>query len=160
MGALTFDTLAFSRRMEAAGFTRQQAEALAEEQAALIDDRLATKVDLAKTEVSLRTELANVEARLRQQIDKTAAELRAQLAETDSSLRAELAKTDSSLRAELAKTEASLRAEIVKSHNDLELKLAKVEAGIHAAKADLLRWMIGILAVNIGAMTALIKLLH
>ena len=47
MNALIFDTLAFARRLEAAGFSRGQAEALAEEQARLIDDRLATKADIA-----------------------------------------------------------------------------------------------------------------
>ncbi len=41
-----FDTLAYARRMEAVGFTRQQAEALAEEQSKLIDERLATKTDI------------------------------------------------------------------------------------------------------------------
>ena len=46
VNALSFDTLAFARRMEAVGFTRQQAEALAEEQAKLIDERLATKSDI------------------------------------------------------------------------------------------------------------------
>ena len=46
VNALSFDTLAFARRMEAVGFTRQQAEALAEEQAKLIDERLATKTDI------------------------------------------------------------------------------------------------------------------
>ena len=47
MNALAFDTLAFARRLEAAGFSRVQAEALAEEQARLIDERLATKADIA-----------------------------------------------------------------------------------------------------------------
>ena len=46
MNAVLFDTLAFARRMEAVGFTRAQAEALAEEQAKLIDERLATKTDI------------------------------------------------------------------------------------------------------------------
>ena len=41
-----FDTLAFAKRMETVGFTRQQAEALADEQGKLIDERLATKADI------------------------------------------------------------------------------------------------------------------
>ena len=45
--ALAFDTLAFARRLEAAGFSRVQAEALAEEQARPIDEQLATKADIA-----------------------------------------------------------------------------------------------------------------
>ena len=46
MNALAFDTLAYARRLEGAGFSREQAEALAEEQAKLLDERLATKLDV------------------------------------------------------------------------------------------------------------------
>ena len=46
MAGLAFDTLAYARRMEAVGFSRDQAEAMADEQAKLLDERLATKTDL------------------------------------------------------------------------------------------------------------------
>jgi len=39
--------------MEEVGFTRQQAERLAEEQAKLIDERLATKSDIAEIKASI-----------------------------------------------------------------------------------------------------------
>jgi hypothetical protein len=42
-----FDSLAYAKSMESVGFTRQQAEKMAEEQAKLIDERLATKEDTA-----------------------------------------------------------------------------------------------------------------
>ena len=48
-----FDTLVYARRMEEVGFTRQQAERLAEEQAKLIDERLATKSDIAEIKASI-----------------------------------------------------------------------------------------------------------
>ena len=54
MGAVAFDTLKFSKRLVEAGFTDRQAEALAEEQAALIDDRLATKQDIADVRRDIR----------------------------------------------------------------------------------------------------------
>jgi hypothetical protein len=41
-----FDSLAYAKSMESVGFTRQQAEKMAEEQAKLIDERLATKEDI------------------------------------------------------------------------------------------------------------------
>lgn len=41
-----FDSLAYAKRMESVGFTRQQAETMAEEQAKLIDERVATKDDI------------------------------------------------------------------------------------------------------------------
>ena len=46
MAGPAFDTLAYARRMEAVGFSRDQAEAMAQEQAKLLDERLATKTDL------------------------------------------------------------------------------------------------------------------
>lgn len=42
-----FNSLADAKSMESVGFTRQQAEKMAEEQAKLIDERLATKEDIA-----------------------------------------------------------------------------------------------------------------
>ena len=112
MSGLAFDTLAYARRMQEVGFTRQQAEAMAEEQAKLIDDRLATKVDLAQLEAAGKAELAKVEA-----------SLRADLAKVEASLRADLAMVEASLRAETARLEAGLRREIELVKRDLVLWL-------------------------------------
>jgi hypothetical protein len=47
MSALAFDTLKFAKRLKEAGFTEQQAEALAHAGAELIEQNLATKGDIA-----------------------------------------------------------------------------------------------------------------
>jgi len=47
------DTLAISKRYEAAGFSSQQAEVLAEEQIRLIEEHIATKRDLKDLEQSI-----------------------------------------------------------------------------------------------------------
>ena len=60
--ALAFDTLKYSKRLVEAGFTTTQAEALAEEQARLIDERLATKQDLKKLEAATKQDLKKLEA--------------------------------------------------------------------------------------------------
>ena len=63
MNATTFDTLRAARDLEAAGFERRQAEALAESMriAAVADrDTLATKSDLTE----LRADLSGLEARM------------------------------------------------------------------------------------------------
>lgn len=57
MSAVTFDTLAYAKRLKAAGFSEQQAEALAEAQAELIDERLVTKQDLRELEYRLTIRL-------------------------------------------------------------------------------------------------------
>ena len=53
MSTIAFDTLAYAKRLKSAGFNEQQAEALAEAQAELIDERLATKQDLRELEYRL-----------------------------------------------------------------------------------------------------------
>ena len=56
-----FNTHAFVKRLTAAGMPEAQAEALADELTPLIDDRLATKDDLANlaTKADLRAEIAD-----------------------------------------------------------------------------------------------------
>lgn len=53
MNTVTFDTLDYSKNLEKAGFTREQAEALASAQAKLIEDGVATKRDLKELELRL-----------------------------------------------------------------------------------------------------------
>jgi hypothetical protein len=69
MSGLVFDTLAYARRLEVAGFSRQQAETLAEEQAKLLDERLATKSDLAVTSADLRADIAATKTELKADIE-------------------------------------------------------------------------------------------
>jgi hypothetical protein len=46
MSAVAFDTLKFAKRLKEAGFTEQQADALASAQVDLIEANLATKADI------------------------------------------------------------------------------------------------------------------
>ena len=48
MNAIAFDTLKFAKRLKEAGFTEQQAEALADAEAEFIEQNLATKLDIAE----------------------------------------------------------------------------------------------------------------
>lgn len=59
MSAVAFDTLKYAKRLKEAGFTEQQAEALASAQVDLIEANLATKADiseLTRAIEALRTE--------------------------------------------------------------------------------------------------------
>ena len=46
MGSMTFDTLAYTKKLKAVGFTEEQAEAQAETLSEIIDSNLATKHDI------------------------------------------------------------------------------------------------------------------
>jgi hypothetical protein len=60
MSALAFDTHAFIKRLTAAGMPEAQAEILADQHTKLIDEKLATKADLAETTRLLKADLAEL----------------------------------------------------------------------------------------------------
>lgn len=57
MTALTFDTLAYSKKLRAAGFTEQQAEVQTEAIAEIIEERLATKRDIIELKNELKRDI-------------------------------------------------------------------------------------------------------
>lgn len=67
MPAISFDTLAYAKEVEEAGFTRQQAEAFASAQKRLFHEvmstsELATKFDLNDVHTGLKTEIQGARA--------------------------------------------------------------------------------------------------
>ncbi|MEE8555809.1 MAG: hypothetical protein V3T00_08100, partial [bacterium] len=79
----TFDTLTYAKKLQEAGFTEQQAEAQAEALRAVVEENLATKLDLKEMEGRLIHEIELV---------------RRDMKEMDSSLRHDIKEMDSSLR--------------------------------------------------------------
>lgn len=60
MNTILFDTHAFIKKLTAAGFTERQAETLAEEQAGMIENKLATKQDIQ----DLKRDMKELEMRM------------------------------------------------------------------------------------------------
>lgn len=82
----SFDSLAYAKSMESVGFTRQQAEMLAEKQAELIDERLATKDDLEKFRLALEADMEKLRLSLKGEIEG----VRGSLRETELRLQAQM----------------------------------------------------------------------
>ena len=61
---ITFDTLAYAKKLKEAGVPDAQAEVHAEAIAELIDERIATKQDLKELEITLRRDVKELELRL------------------------------------------------------------------------------------------------
>ena len=61
MTTITFDTDSFVKKLKAVGFTEDQTEVFASEQAVLIDDKLATQTDLIELENNLRRGMREIE---------------------------------------------------------------------------------------------------
>ncbi len=73
--SLAFDTLAYVQEMESVGFTRAQADALARNQAKLIDERLATKADLEQTRDGLELKIEQLRVELKRDIEQLRQEI-------------------------------------------------------------------------------------
>jgi hypothetical protein len=89
---IAFDTLKFAKRLKEAGFTDQQAEALAAAEAELIEENLATKRDLKETEAELKRDIKELETALKRDIKELEGALRNEIKQTD--LKIELLRSD------------------------------------------------------------------
>ena len=90
MATLIFDTHAFVKQLTEAGMPEPQAEVLARTQAALIDERLATKDDLQALELRLSNQMKELDSRLTNQNKELDARLNHQIREMESRLKYDL----------------------------------------------------------------------
>jgi predicted RNase H-like nuclease (RuvC/YqgF family) len=90
MSAIAFDTLKFAKRLKEAGFTEQQAEALAAAEAEFIEDNLATKRDLKELETALKRDIKELDVK----IEQLRAELKRDIEELETTLKRDLKDLD------------------------------------------------------------------
>ena len=64
MASILFDTHGYVKKLQAVGFTEQQAEVQAQAIADLVDEQLATKRDLKELEAATKRDLKELELRL------------------------------------------------------------------------------------------------
>ena len=83
---ITFDTLAYAKKLKAVGFTEEQAEVQAEVLAQIIDERLATKQDI----LALRREIKQLESSLRRDMKEMESSLRRDMKEMELRLKHDL----------------------------------------------------------------------
>ena len=128
--AIAFDTHRFVKNLTASGFTEAQAEALADEQAHLLDSNLATKSDIRE----LRSEIRGAKSELELSIEQV--------------------RSDLEVKIEQVKGDLEVKIEQVKG--DLEVKIEGVRSEVQKAKADLLKWMVGALTAHAALMAGVV----
>jgi multidrug resistance efflux pump len=137
-----FDTHAFVKRLTAAGMPEAQAEVLADEQVRLIDDRLATKEDIAKLQAATREDIARVHE---------------DIAKLQAATKEDIAKLQAATKEDIAKLQASTKTDL----REMELK---IDAKLESAKSEIVKWMFGTIGfqtiVVVGAVVALARLAH
>jgi hypothetical protein len=126
------DTYAFVKRLTAAGMPEAQAEVLADEQVRLIDDRLASKTDLA--------------------LLATKADLSALAAAT----KADMAALAAATKDDVADVRKEMGAFRLQSKEDF----ARLEVKIEATRSEILRWMFGQTLLILGAVLAIGRFWH
>ncbi|MGH8511599.1 MAG: hypothetical protein ACREU8_09530 [Gammaproteobacteria bacterium] len=144
MSAIAFDTLKFAKRLKEAGFTEQQAEALADAEAELIEQNLATKRDIAE----IKRDIKELEVTLRKEIKQLEVTLHSAIKELDVTLRGEIKELDVTLRGEIKQLDVKIeqiRSDLARDLKDLEYRMT-IKLGT-------------MMVVAVGATAALVRLL-
>ncbi|MCI0653005.1 MAG: CCDC90 family protein [Methylococcaceae bacterium] len=141
MTAIAFDTLKFAKRLKEAGFTEQQAEALAVAEAEFIVDNVATKRDLEELEVALKRDIKELEVALKRDIK-----------ELDVALKRDIKDLDVALKRDIKDLEVALKRDI----KELETKMAH---DMRDLEYRLIIKLGAMLVVTTGLMATLAKLL-
>jgi chromosome segregation ATPase len=148
---MSFDTLAYTRRLRDAGIPSEQAEAHAEALKAALADEVATKHDVD----GVRRDIKDLETALGHDLQNTEAALRTDIA----ALRHDLEATEATLRHDLQGTEAVLRAEIAAVDHKMEVTEANLRRGIAEAKNDIIKWLVSIaLALFVALVSIAVRL--
>ncbi len=129
MNAIAFDTLKFAKRLKEAGFTEQQAEALADAEAEFIEQNLATKRDIA----DLKRDIADI----KRDIKELEVTLRNEIKQLDVTLRGEIKQLDVKIE--------QIRSDLARDLKDLEYRMT-IKLGT-------------MMVVAVAAMATLVKLL-
>ena len=106
MSVASFNTHAFVKRLTAAGMPEAQAEALAEELTPLVEERLATKDDLAK--LATKADLTDLKAATRVDLNDLRVATKADLSDLKAATKADLSDLKATTKADIAEAKADL----------------------------------------------------
>ena len=134
---MTFDTLAYAKKLQAVGFTEAQAEVQAETLVELMEERLATKLDIEvvrrdmkEMETGLKRDMKEMETGLKRDIEV----VRRDMKEMETGLKRDMKEMETGLKRDMKEMELRL------THN-LTLRLG------------------GMMAASVAVVAALVKLL-
>ena len=123
MTTLAFDTHQFVIDLTKADMPEAQAEALARHYANLLNDRLATKDDLAMLRAATKKDISELQAATKEDMS----ELRAATKEDMSELRAEFKEDFTTLEHKMDREFAAIRSEMASEFNDVRGEIARLD---------------------------------
>ena len=137
------NTLKYAKRLEAAGFSRVQAEAQALAIQDAFDDSLhpfATKSDLNIAVTRLDAKIDGVETRLRSEIRTLDTTLRSEIRTLDTTLRSEISALDTTLRSAISTLDTTLRSEVGRVETTLGSSIRELQSDMRTVK-----WILGLM---------------
>jgi len=123
MFTLAFDTHQFVIDLTKDDMPEAQAEALARHYANLLNDRLATKDDLAMLRTATKKDISELQAATKEDMS----ELRAATKEDMSELRAEFKEDFTTLEHKMDREFAAIRSEMASEFNDVRGEIARLD---------------------------------
>lgn len=134
MTTIVLDTLEFTTRLKAGGFSEQQAETQARVIADLVEKQLATRQDVEAHEADIKRDIHESENRLEVRMRE--------------------------LELKIEATKAKLERDIAEIKRDLDITKAELKRDIEACRADLIKWVVGMVLgvgfLQLSIITALI----
>ena len=126
------NTLKYAQRLEAAGFSRSQAEA----QALVIQDALDDSMQPFATKSDLNIAVTRLDAK----IDRLETRLRSEISSLDTTLRSEISSLDTTLRSEISNLDTTLRSEVGRVETTLGSSIRELQSDMHTVK-----WILGLM---------------
>jgi len=144
---IPFDPLQYMKRLEAVGFTREQAEAQAETFLTIVQEQLITKQDLKEVEAQLAGQMKELELQIKEVESKTTQQIK----ELESKTLLEFESVRRDIKELEMKTTQQIKELEVNSKNQSEL-----------LRRDLKIWfggmLVGLVVVMSGIMTLIVHL--
>ncbi|MBF0424010.1 MAG: hypothetical protein HQL73_13575 [Magnetococcales bacterium] len=117
--AVAFDSYAYVKKLRDAGLTEQQAAIQAEAIVSLIEERLATKKDLAEVEAGLKRDIEKVRADLQRDIETVRADLQRDIETVRADLQRDLKELDTKMETRLKELDTKMETRL----KELELRM-------------------------------------
>ena len=145
--AIQIDTLAFAKRLQAAGADERLAEAIVEGITDADTSSLATKEDIALVKEDLR----HVETALKEDI----ALVRTELKEDIALVKEDIRQVETTLKEDIALVRTELKEDIALVKDDV----AAIKTDIANSHADILKWLFGIIFAQTAIVIAVFSFL-
>lgn len=113
-----YNSLKYTKTLEATGFTREQAEATINLVIETMDYHFATKTDLQGMEKNIRSDMKEMETGIRSDMKNM-----------ETSIRADVKEMETGIRSDMKNMETSIRADMKEMESRITLKLGSIMLG-------------------------------